>query len=212
MKTLDDAEGNSSSSIVSATDLRGAWATFLGQYPWQWFGTFTFRRGEVHPEAADKRFRLFISKANRALYGPRWAKKRMGISWVRGLERQRRGTVHYHALFSGVGKLRRLTYMDLWDQLAGFARIEAPRNQRRVLEYISKYVVKGGEIDLGGPWFNDRSGMARLPFPDRNSVRLTTPEPNGADGGVCRGLRGGTTPPEPPIKVVPERDAGHRSG
>ena len=166
--------------------LRAGWASFLGEYRWDWLGTFTFREGRVHAEAADKLFRVFVSKANRQRYGPRWAKKGLGISWARGLETQRRGALHYHALLSGVGELRRLTYMDLWNDLAGFAKIEPPRDAGDVVRYIGKYVVKDGEIDLGGPWFNVwRHGVPLLPFQD--SARLTTPEPNGADGSVCRG-------------------------
>jgi hypothetical protein len=137
----------------------------LDRFPWQWWATFTFREAWVHPEAADKLFRVFISKANRALHGPRWAKKGLGVSWVRGLERQRRGTIHYHVLLSGVGRLRRYTYERLWRELAGFARIERPRSRGRVLRYITKYVVKGGEIDFGGPYFKDPSLLPPpLPF------------------------------------------------
>jgi len=186
-----------------------AWAGWLQGYPWEWTGTFTFRTpapapvtvfcrrdrppratGLVHPETADKRFRVYVSKINRVLYGPRWYKRGLGINWVRGLEFQRRGTIHYHALFSGVGELRRLTYVDLWNELAGFARIERPRNRVDVVRYISKYVVKGGEIDLGGPWFDDRDVGLPLPFTAKDSARLTTPEPDGAYGStVCKGLR-----------------------
>lgn len=173
----------------SPGDLRGAWAYFLAPYNWSWTATFTFRDAMVHPERADKLFRVFVSKANRQLFGPRWAKKRVGISWARGLEFQRRGTAHYHALLSNVGELRRLTYMDLWSDLAGYARIERPRERHDVVRYISKYVVKGGEIDLGGPWFNVRQGPL-LPFTAKDSGQVvTTPEPDGADGSVCRGLR-----------------------
>jgi hypothetical protein len=91
-------------------------------------------------------------------------KKGIGISWVRGLEHQRRGTIHYHALLSGVGRLRRYTYERLWWELAGFARIERPRSCERVLHYVTKYVVKGGEIDFGGPYFKDPS-LLPLPLP-----------------------------------------------
>jgi len=149
---------------LAENDLRNAWAAFLGKYYWEWMGTFTFRDGAVHPEAADKRFRLLVSMANRTLHGPRWAKKGRGISWARGLEKQRRGAVHFHALLSGVGQLRRLTYMDIWDRIAGFARIERPRSQEFVMRYISKYVVKGGDIDLGGPWFSGIDRGPKLPF------------------------------------------------
>lgn len=69
------------------------------------------------------------------------------------MEMQRRGVLHFHALLGGerVDELRRLSFMDRWNQLAGFAKIEAPRSGRAVRSYCAKYVTKGGELDLGGP-------------------------------------------------------------
>lgn len=130
-----------------------AWAAFLERQPWDWFCTLTFRGDAVHPEAADKRFRMWLSKVNRELYGPRWWKHGQGVRWVRALEMQRRGVLHYHALIGGAGvdELRRLVWMDEWNRLAGFARIEPPRDGEAVRRYCAKYVAKGGEIDLGGP-------------------------------------------------------------
>ena len=63
--------------------------------------TFTFR-DLVHPEAADKRFRVLISQANRVLWGVRWYQRRQGLRWVRALEYQKRDVIHYHALLAGV--------------------------------------------------------------------------------------------------------------
>jgi|ERR671923_2921437 hypothetical protein len=152
--------------------LRDAWIGFLGQWQWEWFCTFTFR-DIVHPEAADKRFRLLCSQINREIYGVRWAKKHAGVPWVRALEYQRRGVIHYHALFAGVQDLRRLSWMDTWDRLAGYARIEPIRRADAVQRYVSKYVIKGGEIDLGGrlleasrPLFN----LQAFSRPDDNSA------------------------------------------
>jgi len=105
------------------------------------------------PEAAAKAFRLFVSKINRELYGVRWYKHRKGVRWVRALETQRRGVVHYHALLGGAGlsEQRRLFWMDQWDEIAGYARIEQPRDSNAVHSYVAKYVAKGGEVDIGGP-------------------------------------------------------------
>src|SRR5215471_6195749 len=58
---------------------------------------------------------------------------------------------NYHALLAGVKDLRRLTWMDKWHELAGYARIEPIESTAAVVRYVSKYVVKGGEIDMGGP-------------------------------------------------------------
>src|SRR5262245_66093503 len=59
-----------SATPVDRETLRDAWITLLGRWEWEWFCTFTFR-DLVHPEAADKRFRVLISQANRVLYGQR---------------------------------------------------------------------------------------------------------------------------------------------
>ena len=134
----------------STNATRDAWCQFLGQWPWEWFCTLTFR-DIVHPEAADKSFRYFTSKLNRQLYGPRWYKKAYGgIPWVRALEYQRRGVIHFHALFADVAGVRRLTFMDTWNEIAGFARIEAILNKWAVRRYVTKYCLKEGEIELGG--------------------------------------------------------------
>lgn len=136
----------------SRRELVDAWVEFLSRWEWDWFLTLTFR-ANVHPEAADKAFRLFVSQINRELFGPRWYKHRRGIRWVRALEMQRRDVIHYHALFGGAGlsDLRRLFWMDRWNEIAGYARIEEPRDVALVHGYVAKYVTKGGEIDLGGP-------------------------------------------------------------
>jgi hypothetical protein len=67
-------------------------------------------------------------------------------------EYQRRGVVHIHALLGDVGGLnvraRRLDWKDRWDTLAGFAKVEAIRQQDSVQRYCTKYIAKGGRIDL----------------------------------------------------------------
>jgi hypothetical protein len=136
-----------SATPVDRDALRDAWIALLGRWEWEWFCTFTFR-DLVHPEAADKRFRVLLSQANRVLYGVRWHKHGEGIRWVRALEYQKRDVIHYHALLAGVQDLRRLTWMDRWYDMAGIARIEPITTPDAVVRYVSKYVVKGGEIEL----------------------------------------------------------------
>jgi hypothetical protein len=87
---------------------------------------------------------------NRSLNGPRWFKKGRGILWVHALEWQRRGVIRYHTMFAGMQHLRRLSWMERWNELAGFARIESIRDSQAVRRYVTKYVVKEGELDLGG--------------------------------------------------------------
>ncbi len=76
----------------------------------------------------------------------------MGVFWVRGSEYQMRGVLHYHALMSAIvdlnGFARRLSWMDEWKKLAGFTKIEPVFDKTAVTKYVTKYVVKGGDIDV----------------------------------------------------------------
>jgi hypothetical protein len=116
--------------------LKQAWAEFLGQWTWEWFCTLTFVEDRVHPERADKCFRVWLARVNEAAYGKRWRRQGKGVTWARGAEFQRRGSIHFHVLLFGVGALKRLAMMDEWAKLAGwpaFVREEArPRPQVRL--------------------------------------------------------------------------------
>lgn len=121
----------------------------------QWFCTFTFTES-VHPERAAKLFRLFVRRLNRHLYGAHYERKGLhGVFWVLAWEYQKRGVLHFHALIGDVEDLnvraRRLDFMDTWlgfGPPAGFSRIEAIESQDAVRDYVTKYVTKGGQIDL----------------------------------------------------------------
>jgi hypothetical protein len=133
-------------------ELQEQWAAFTDRWPWSWFATNTFRE-ETHPEAAGKVWDLFIHKLNREIFGVRYTNRAgEGVIWVRGLEYQRRRVIHFHALIGRVPDfVRRLDWVDEWNDLAGFARIFPYDPAKGARFYLSKYVLKGGQIDLGGP-------------------------------------------------------------
>jgi hypothetical protein len=148
---------------TATAKLQAAWIELLSRFHWDLFGSLTFR-DETHPESAYKRLRLFVSMLNRKLYGPRWFKHGKGISYCVAMERQERGVLHFHVLLADP----ELTHLlkgswfkldgrwanelnEMWNQVAGFARIEPIGCLDLVKNYVTKYVIKGGEIDLGGP-------------------------------------------------------------
>jgi hypothetical protein len=132
----------------------------LGRECWHWFVTLTFKpshtsaSGGVHPEKADKAFRVLVSKINRELYGTRWYKRPDGgIKWARGQEFHKDGRIHFHAVFAAPtddlnNLTRRMRWVDWWWREFGIARIEPPQSQQDICDYVSKYVVKGGEVDF----------------------------------------------------------------
>jgi len=165
-----------------------AWAVFLGRYEWAWFGTFTFR-DSVHPEKADKLFHVLMCMMNARLFGRRWYKKGRCVRWVRAIEMQKRNVLHYHALIGGKGSpgLKAREFEEAWYELAGIARISAVASQGAVLAYVSKYVAKGGQIDMGGPL--DDLDDRQFSF-DLQSIGLATPESPGGNEGRPQGFRG----------------------
>ena len=147
----DDTRGKV--SAVSA-----AWVELLGRYEWAWFATFTFQNA-IHPEAADKKFRFWVSEVAASYLGARWrqskAKRARAPQWVRGLEWQKREVLHYHALVTNLPRNYiefdcRVSFRLVWNSYrnGGYARIDACDGRAAVYSYLSKYVTKGGEIDV----------------------------------------------------------------
>jgi hypothetical protein len=147
-----------------AQKLQEGWVELISRYEWDWYITHTFLVN-VHPERADKLWNLWCSQISRKLYGPRWSRKVNrgivpGIHWVRASEYQQRGTLHYHALMKGVEALHPFYWMEKWLNLDGIGLHEGKTGISRIypskdflkegsiIKYISKYVIKGGDIDL----------------------------------------------------------------
>ena len=115
----------------------------------------------MHPEAADKAFRFFISSINRDLYGNTWGKRwHRGLQWARGQEFHKDGRLHFHAVIAAPqNDLWHITRISRWHawwlRENGFNRLERPRSQADIARYVSKYVTKGGEVDFSrnyGAW------------------------------------------------------------
>lgn len=190
-----------------------AWAEVLKAYPAHWFTTLTFRpqkfytdkytgqvraiertgrNGSMHGEAADKAFRFFVSSINREIYGRNWsARPHGGIQWARGSEFHKDGRLHFHALLSAPTAdlshlASRYAWHEWWYREFGRNQIEQPRSQHDVAGYVSKYVVKDGEVDFSpnfGQWDPPKLDYTVALLQQRNlpGFRTTEPAP-GADG------------------------------
>ncbi len=139
-------------------DLHQAWINFIKRYePFMWYVTLTFKEPK-HPESADKAFFRWIRHINESLYGRRYRERKKGVTWIKAIEYQRREVIHFHCLVGSpeLYKLRRLDFMKLWESdcmntqeiINGYARISKYDHSRGAINYCSKYVLKGGEIDI----------------------------------------------------------------
>jgi hypothetical protein len=110
---------------------------------WDWFGHFTFR-GEVGSVKANSTWNYYMKQLRKGTG--------RSVQWIRCTEFQQREVIHYHALLLNVGDARRLSYMDLWADIAGWARIYPYEKDKGASYYLSKYVVK----ELGEIKFSDK--------------------------------------------------------
>jgi hypothetical protein len=160
-------QGGPASETAPDLSLPAAWAQFMGRHQWEWFVTLTFK-DSVHPEAADKKWRLWVRRLDMHLVGGEAIRRYpdRGCVWVRGLEWQKRGVAHFHALMSYVGGLDQLAgrfeWAGEWRAIAGgFAKVMPCRNQEEARRYVSKYVAKGGEVDVS-PSYHRTQAQAGL--------------------------------------------------
>lgn len=148
-----------------------AYSDWLKQYDdmWSWYGHFTFRHGttkhgSIHPERADKLFNHFRDKLNIEIFGRNYKKKSdKGVFIARSTEiGEKGGLLHYHTLWGRVpSDVQRVEWKEIWNGLAGFARIYEYDRKQGGAAYLSKsaYAWKRGEIDFIGPWEHVKSVM-----------------------------------------------------
>jgi len=138
-----------------------AWVKFIERFlPYYWFVTLTFK-DDIPNSTANRIVARYMRGINEDLYGRRFRNKGLGLPYILARERQKRGTPHFHLLVGGdCWKLLRKKYKQLWEGYDeetetitryGFARIEKYNRKKGAMRYVSKYVLKGGEIDVNIP-------------------------------------------------------------
>lgn len=134
---------------------REAWSQWLSAEKWDVFLTLT-DPGLSHPEHMYKRFRYFENSVNRKLYGNHFKRRGKGIETIVGLERQQRGSVHAHGLIRLPDHDAKNPTQFSWrywqkfaSELGGWARLDIPRSNTDVVAYVTKYVVKDGDLVIG---------------------------------------------------------------
>lgn len=102
------------------------------------FVTTTYHHLEPTPEQAKRHLRAFLKRIQR-LYGDH------AVIWR--LERQARGTIHFHLLLFGVPFMPLALLLKWWREITGEATITQLNialidSARRARRYVSKYVAK----------------------------------------------------------------------
>jgi hypothetical protein len=137
------------------------WANFITAIPdkvgepFEYWGHLTYRNAEEIPsrhaeDVTARRFAYFVGEINKIVYGKRWMREGNSVWGALATEKHLSGYPHHHFIMGGQGlrqSVRRLTLMDMWDELYGIARVRDYKGQAAA-RYITKYVTKGGIVDV----------------------------------------------------------------
>ena len=75
-----------------------------------------------------------------------------------GFERQRNHRLHIHGLIRWAKQIERPAYRlghEIWNADRGWAWLESPTSQQAVVDYVTKYVAKSGDVHFS-PNFDGR--------------------------------------------------------
>jgi hypothetical protein len=113
-----------------------SYGEFLGEFPWEWYGTLTFR-DKVSPRMAFKLFnkwKVMLKKAT----GHR-------IEYVLAIEPtpSRNATPHLHFLLLGVGDEKEYEWEQQWYILGGLAKIQRYNPELSASYYLGHKLVSG---------------------------------------------------------------------
>jgi hypothetical protein len=115
--------------------------------PWSSFLTLTFKK-DTAPDIANRLFRKLISVLNEEAFGHHY-RRIVGhsyFSFVQGIEYQQRDVIHFHVLVDRPINFQRVHLF--WNAWGGFAWTDTVIDRERVVRYVSKYVAKGGEVNV----------------------------------------------------------------
>lgn len=163
-------------TVGSSLAQREAWSGWLSQRPWDLFVTLTSER-RTHPEALHKRFRWYVHQISDEVYGRARTRRACPIEYVSGIERHKTGWPHSHALLRlpdvDLGDRAQLS-LEHWQrymtQTGGWCWLSRPRSQGDVTSYVTKYVVKDGDLVLSenlSPAIDPYPPLTRTPAPAR---------------------------------------------
>jgi hypothetical protein len=124
------------------------WVKWLSTINWKSLLTLTYddkkHSFEVLPEHAEKHWRDLVRVLNIGVFGPQYAKKchHSYFGYLKAMEWQKRGVIHMHVLIDNYVNYELI--LRHWSSQHGFAQISSVGDSFTALEYMTKYVMKGG--------------------------------------------------------------------
>lgn len=100
------------------------------------FLTLTFRENITEQDRANKEFMKFVKRLNYKVFGEKKARLKYAVV----VEFQKRGAIHYHAIFFNLPYIKAKELATTWRQ--GFIKLNAIDDCDNVGAYVTKYMSK----------------------------------------------------------------------
>lgn len=134
--------------LEEQAELINAFINFvLSLTSWKSFITLTFKE-PVGVDVALAKVKSLVALLNKRMYGKHYTRLvgHSYFSYAMGMEFQRRDVIHFHLLVDKSVDFQLIH--SWWGACAGFAYIEEITDRSKVVNYVCKYVLKGGEVWL----------------------------------------------------------------
>lgn len=131
------------------------------------FATFTFADNVIDLEQANNEWQKFIKRLNYRVFGS----KRSVAKYSVVVEFQRRGAVHYHAVFYNLPFINSNELASVWGN--GFVKINKIDNVDNIGAYVTKYMTKESKDPrLSGKksYFSSRGLLKPVEITDEKEV------------------------------------------
>lgn len=132
--------------LEQRSDITDAWSGWItAQRDWSSFISLTFKN-EVSQSGALGAWGRLLRTLNKEVVGKHYTRivHHSYFSYCLGLERQTRGVLHIHGIVDRPIDFELLHRY--WNAAGGWAWIDRINDRQGAAEYLTKYVVKGGEI------------------------------------------------------------------
>lgn len=116
-----------------------------------WISNISYNK-TAQEKFARQQYLIWMRRLNESIYGRRFREHGLGVDNTYGMEFQRRGVIHLHALLRGIPDAVSMIEWAVkwWHQHpnSGYSTIEAYDPKRGAAWYLAKYIAKGGQVDL----------------------------------------------------------------
>jgi len=132
--------------LEQRSELTDAWVDWIAdQRAWSSFISLTFKN-EVSQVGALGTWGRLLRTLNKEVVGKNYTRivHHSYFSYCLGLERQTRGVLHIHGIVDRPVDFGLIH--SYWNAAAGWAWIDPINDRQGAAEYLTKYVMKGGEI------------------------------------------------------------------